>query len=61
MLSVKYSVGVSQAMIKDQCVGTIVCKLAEHKSGPYRGYIAMLAVDTSFRKKKIGIVGRTQY
>jgi peptide alpha-N-acetyltransferase len=36
------------------CVGTIVCKLAKHKSGPYRGYIAMLAVDQACRKKRIG-------
>jgi len=39
---------------KDQIVGAIVCKLDTHKKGNYRGYIAMLAVDESHRKKKIG-------
>eukprot|EP00035_Acanthoeca_spectabilis_P025135 m.457010 g.457010 ORF g.457010 m.457010 type:complete len:182 (+) comp21165_c0_seq1:235-780(+) len=42
------------AMQNDKCVGTIVCKLAKHKSGPYRGYIGMLAVDQTCRKKRIG-------
>lgn len=38
----------------DKCIGTIVCKLATHKSGTYRGYIAMLAVDTTYRRRRIG-------
>jgi peptide alpha-N-acetyltransferase len=38
----------------DRCVGTVVCKLAKHKSGSYRGYIAMLAVDQQVRKRRIG-------
>merc|ERR1712210_339798 len=38
----------------EQCVGAIVCKLDLHKKVTRRGYIAMLAVDQSFRKRKIG-------
>jgi ribosomal protein S18 acetylase RimI-like enzyme len=41
-------------MVGDKCVGTIICKLAVHKSKAYRGYIAMLAVDKTFRKRRIG-------
>merc|ERR1712025_1106679 len=37
-----------------QCVGAIVCKLDLHKKVSRRGYIAMLAVDEGFRKRKIG-------
>merc|ERR1712098_835565 len=33
-----------------QCVGAIVCKLDLHKKVSRRGYIAMLAVDSNFRK-----------
>ncbi len=36
------------------CIGVIICKLAKHKSGTFRGYIAMLAVDKSFRRQNIG-------
>nr|XP_002119286.1 N-alpha-acetyltransferase 30 [Ciona intestinalis]XP_026695912.1 N-alpha-acetyltransferase 30 [Ciona intestinalis] len=35
-------------------VGAIVCKLDLHKKITRRGYIAMLAVDESVRRKKIG-------
>eukprot|EP00039_Didymoeca_costata_P020688 m.342111 g.342111 ORF g.342111 m.342111 type:complete len:163 (+) comp20943_c0_seq1:136-624(+) len=42
------------AMDGDKCVGTVVCKLAMHKSRSYRGYIAMLAVDKNYRKRRIG-------
>ena len=42
------------AMAGEQCVGAIVCKLDLHKKVTRRGYIAMLAVDQSFRKRKIG-------
>ena len=38
----------------EKCVGTIVCKLERHKSKTYRGYIAMLAVDPTYRKRRIG-------
>lgn len=41
------------AMDDDKCVGAIVCKLDFHKS-LNRGYIAMLAVDEKYRKRKIG-------
>merc|ERR1719378_335606 len=36
-----------------ELVGAIVCKL-EHERGAYRGYIAMLAVETAHRHRKIG-------
>ena len=36
------------------CVGAIVCKLDVHKKVTKRGYIAMLAVDSNYRKRKIG-------
>ncbi|GFQ64778.1 n-alpha-acetyltransferase 30 [Trichonephila clavata] len=38
----------------DHCVGAIVCKLDVHKKQSRRGYIAMLAVDEKYRKRKIG-------
>lgn len=37
-----------------KCVGAIVCKLDLHRKVVKRGYIAMLAVDEKYRKKKIG-------
>ena len=37
-----------------ECVGAIECKLDFHKKIVKRGYIAMLAVDSKHRKKKIG-------
>ncbi|XP_015912061.1 uncharacterized protein [Parasteatoda tepidariorum] len=42
------------AQYGEQCVGAIVCKLDVHKKHSRRGYIAMLAVDKKYRKKKIG-------
>lgn len=36
------------------CVGAIVCKLDMHRKVVKRGYIAMLAVDEKYRKRKIG-------
>ena len=41
-------------MNRGECVGAIVCKLDYHKKIYKRGYIAMLAVDKNFRKRKIG-------
>ena len=38
------------------CVGAIVCKLEMHHYNTRRGYIAMLAVDEQYRKRKIGKV-----
>ncbi len=35
-------------------VGCIVCKADKHRSGTMRGYIAMLAVHTSMRKRGMG-------
>ena len=43
-----------QARVGDECVGAIVCKLDYHKKVVKRGYIAMLAVDSKYRKLKIG-------
>lgn len=42
------------AMDSDKCVGAIVCKLDVHKKMARRGYIAMLAVDDEYRRRKIG-------
>lgn len=42
------------AMVEKDCVGAIVCKLDMHKKMFRRGYIAMLAVDSKFRRKGIG-------
>lgn len=42
------------AMDGEECVGAIVCKLDLHKKMVRRGYIAMLAVDAKYRRKKIG-------
>lgn len=41
-------------MDQEKCVGAIVCKLDMHKKMVRRGYIAMLAVDADYRRKKIG-------
>jgi peptide alpha-N-acetyltransferase len=40
----------------DKCVGAVVCKLDQHKNKSFRGYIAMLAVESSYRRRKIGSV-----
>lgn len=37
-----------------KCIGAIVCKLDIHRNAVKRGYIAMLAVDEKYRKRKIG-------
>lgn len=42
------------AMDGEKCVGAIVCKLDMHKKLVRRGYIAMLAIDSEYRRKKIG-------
>jgi len=42
------------ARVGEECVGAIVCKLDYHKKVTKRGYIAMLAVDSKFRKRAIG-------
>ncbi|CAH0560190.1 unnamed protein product [Brassicogethes aeneus] len=42
------------AMCGEKCVGAIVCKLDTHRKVIKRGYIAMLAVDKDYRKKRIG-------
>jgi peptide alpha-N-acetyltransferase len=35
-------------------IGVIICKSDEHKTGSIRGYVAMLAVDKTQRKRGIG-------
>lgn len=47
-----------QAVSNGEVVGAIVCKLDVHKKVTVRGYIAMLAVDHRFRKRKIGKLER---
>ncbi|KAK2107122.1 N-alpha-acetyltransferase 30 [Saguinus oedipus] len=42
------------AMVGEECVGAIVCKLDMHKRMFRRGYIAMLAVDSKYRRNGIG-------
>lgn len=42
------------AMDEDRVIGAIVCKLDVHKQNSKRGYIAMLAVDENYRRRKIG-------
>ncbi|KAJ3606953.1 hypothetical protein NHX12_026469 [Muraenolepis orangiensis] len=42
------------ALVEQECVGAIVCKLDMHKKMFRRGYIAMLAVDSKHRRKSIG-------
>ncbi|CAG2055990.1 unnamed protein product, partial [Timema podura] len=50
-LNLKHDV---RAMDGNECVGAIVCKLDHHRKVVKRGYIAMLAVDEKYRKRKIG-------
>ncbi|KAI1237490.1 N-alpha-acetyltransferase 30, partial [Lamprotornis superbus] len=47
-------VSLTTAMVGEECVGAIVCKLDMHKKMFRRGYIAMLAVDSKYRRKGIG-------
>ncbi|XP_072943647.1 uncharacterized protein [Epargyreus clarus] len=37
-----------------KCIGAIVCKLDMHRNVVKRGYIAMLAVEEKYRKRRIG-------
>nr|XP_013811910.1 PREDICTED: N-alpha-acetyltransferase 30 isoform X2 [Apteryx mantelli mantelli] len=46
------------AMVGEECVGAIVCKLDMHKKMFRRGYIAMLAVDSKYRRKGIALKAR---
>lgn len=41
-----------QAMCDDKYVGAVVCKMETYNE--QSGYIAMLAVDKEYRKRKIG-------
>lgn len=53
-LSFEFIFVFSKALDGNHCVGAIVCKLDVHKKHSRRGYIAMLAVDEKYRKRKIG-------
>ncbi|XP_050235191.1 N-alpha-acetyltransferase MAK3 [Mercurialis annua] len=41
------------AFHKGKCIGTVVCKMGEHRNTTFRGYIAMLVVINSYRGKGI--------
>lgn len=41
------------AMVGDECIGAIVCKLDRYKD-LLRGYIAMLDVHENYRRKQVG-------
>lgn len=43
-----------QAFHRGKCVGTVVCKMGEHRR-TFRGYIAMLVVLKPYRGQGIGI------
>jgi len=43
-----------QAFHKGKCVGTVVCKMGDHRNSTFRGYIAMLVVIKPFRGRGIG-------
>ncbi|KAJ9132888.1 hypothetical protein P3X46_033713 [Hevea brasiliensis] len=42
------------AFHKGKCVGTVVCKMGEHRNTTLRGYIAMLVVIKPYRGRGIG-------
>jgi len=44
----------SQAFHKGKCVGTVVCKMGDHRNSTFRGYIAMLVVIKPYRGRGIG-------
>ncbi|CAN1243900.1 N-alpha-acetyltransferase MAK3 [Linum perenne] len=41
------------AFHRGKCVGTVVCKMGEHRNTTFRGYIAMLVVIKPYRGKGI--------
>ncbi|KAJ4847749.1 N-alpha-acetyltransferase mak3 [Turnera subulata] len=41
------------AFHRGNCVGTVVCKMGEHRNATFRGYIAMLVVIKPFRGRGI--------
>ena len=43
-----------QAFHKGKCVGTVVCKMGDHRNSTFRGYIAMLVVIKPYRGRSIG-------
>jgi len=43
-----------QAFHKGKCVGTVVCKMGDHRNSTFRGYIAMLVVIKPYRGRDIG-------
>ncbi|XP_014320732.2 N-alpha-acetyltransferase MAK3 [Myotis lucifugus] len=54
VLPPRCSVKLRKAVVGEECVGAIVCKLDMHKKMFRRGYIAMLAVDSKYRRNGIG-------
>jgi|EP00505_MAST-04D_sp_SCG-Rhode-Island_P002410 N-alpha-acetyltransferase 30 len=42
------------AHINEKLIGVVVNKADRHRNGRLRGYVAMLAVDSEYRKQKIG-------
>ncbi|XP_024440106.1 N-alpha-acetyltransferase MAK3 isoform X2 [Populus trichocarpa] len=42
------------AFHKGKCVGTVVCKMGDHRNSTFRGYIAMLVVIKPYRGRGIG-------
>lgn len=48
------------AFHKGRCVGTVVCKMGEHRNS-LRGYIAMLVVLKPYRGRGIGDIGSGSY
>ncbi|KAF9666996.1 hypothetical protein SADUNF_Sadunf16G0287000 [Salix dunnii] len=43
----------ASAFHKGKCVGTVVCKMGDHRNSTFRGYIAMLVVIKSYRGRGI--------
>ncbi|CAK7338492.1 unnamed protein product, partial [Dovyalis caffra] len=41
------------AFHKGKCVGTVVCKMGDHRNSTFRGYIAMLVVIKPYRGRGI--------
>ncbi|XP_011030783.1 PREDICTED: N-alpha-acetyltransferase MAK3-like [Populus euphratica] len=41
------------AFHKGKCVGTVVCKMGDHRNSTFRGYIAMLVVNKPYRGRGI--------
>lgn len=49
-----HALKLKQAFHKGKCIGTVVCKMGEHRN-TFRGYTAMLVVIKPYRGRGIGI------